>query len=241
LTKVAAPSTFIHTAMLVSHLHHFVFLKTRKTAGTSLEIALSRFAGPKDVVTPDTPEDESLRLEWGGLTPQNRLVPRARWGGLEWARWVLQRPDRLFYNHMPAHDVRRFVGRSVWDSYFKFTIERNPWDLAVSAWFWYSTRAALPFDEFVRSDRLKAYSNWGIYTIRNRIAVDWVIRYELLPELLPEIATRVGLPETPILPRAKGNIRKDRRPYQEWYRDAEKERVARVFHQEIDAFGWTFD
>lgn len=239
--QIKQPSHRFSVPMLVSHLLQFVFLKTRKTAGTSLEIALSRFVGPNDVVTPDTPEDESMRLEWGGLPSQNRLVPRNRWGSKEWIRWSLRRPDRLFYNHMPACDVRRLIGRNTWDTYFKFTIERNPWDLAVSAWFWYSTRMALPFEEFVSSDRLASYSNWQIYTIRDRIAVDWVIRYDQLSDLLPKLAVRLGLPETPSLPRAKGNVRTDRRPYQEWYRDADRERVARVFHREIEAFGWTFD
>ena len=34
--------------MIASHAHRFVFVKTRKTAGTSLEIALSRHCGPSD-------------------------------------------------------------------------------------------------------------------------------------------------------------------------------------------------
>jgi len=37
--------------VIASHRHRFVFVKTRKTAGTSLEIALSRHCGPDDVVT----------------------------------------------------------------------------------------------------------------------------------------------------------------------------------------------
>ena len=227
--------------MLVSHLHHFVFLKTRKTAGTSLEIALSRFVGPNDVVTRDTPEDETIRLEWGGRPPQNRLVARERWGTKEWVRWGIRRPARMFFNHMPARDVRRLIGREIWESYFSFAVERNPWDIAVSAWFWYSTRVPLTFKEFVSSDHLTNYSNWPIYTIHDRIAVDWVIRYEDLSDQLPELAARLCLPETPVLPRAKGNVRIDHRPYQEWYGRAERGRVARVFRKEIEAFGWTFD
>ncbi|MEL6382956.1 MAG: chondroitin 4-O-sulfotransferase, partial [Cyanobacteria bacterium J06626_18] len=32
--------------MIISHEYKFIFLKTRKTAGTSIEIALSKFCGP---------------------------------------------------------------------------------------------------------------------------------------------------------------------------------------------------
>ena len=57
--------------MIASHAHRFVFVKTRKTAGTSLEIALSRHCGPDDIVTRISPEDEELRAAAGGVGPQN--------------------------------------------------------------------------------------------------------------------------------------------------------------------------
>ena len=38
--------------------HNLLFLKPRKVGGTSFEIALSTFAGPRDIVTPITPSDE---------------------------------------------------------------------------------------------------------------------------------------------------------------------------------------
>ena len=227
--------------MIVSHLRKFVFLKTRKTAGTSFEIGLSRYAGPKDIVTSNDPEDEALRLDWGGIQPQNWLVPRSRWGAREWLRWALRRPDRHFYHHMPAREIRRFIGRATWNNYCRLTIERNPWDLVVSAWAWYARRQAIPFHAFVALDRLPYYSNWRIYTISDRIVVDWVIRYDELSSYLPQVSERLGLPGVLSLPRAKANTRKDRRPFQELYGKAEKERVARIFHREIEAFGWTFD
>jgi hypothetical protein len=38
--------------MIISHKHKFIFFKTKKTAGTSIEIALSKYRGPDDVITP---------------------------------------------------------------------------------------------------------------------------------------------------------------------------------------------
>ena len=46
--------------MIVSHSRKFIFLKTRKTAGTSLEIALSKYCGPEDVLAP-IDFDEGMR------------------------------------------------------------------------------------------------------------------------------------------------------------------------------------
>ena len=38
--------------MIVSHKHKFIFLKTKKTAGTSIELALSPFCGDSDILAP---------------------------------------------------------------------------------------------------------------------------------------------------------------------------------------------
>jgi hypothetical protein len=50
--------------MIISHEHKFIFVKTRKTAGTSIEIALSKFCGPDDVICPIR-----LRRHFGGQAP----------------------------------------------------------------------------------------------------------------------------------------------------------------------------
>ena len=47
--------------MILSHEHKFIFLGTKKTAGTSIELALSELCGPDDVITPLTREDEARR------------------------------------------------------------------------------------------------------------------------------------------------------------------------------------
>ncbi len=105
--------------MIVSHRHRFIFIKTRKTASTSVEIALSRHCGPDDVVTPITPEDEVLRARLGGLGPQNHEPPDF--------------PVRAA-NHSGCRAVGAAVGCAVWNDYFTFAVERNPWDAVVSSY-----------------------------------------------------------------------------------------------------------
>ena len=82
--------------VIASHQHRFVFLKTRKTAGTSVEIALSKVCGPDDVITEISPEDEKLRQAAGGRAPQNFQSPpqpqisrtKRRRIALPWRVWV---------------------------------------------------------------------------------------------------------------------------------------------------------
>ena len=47
--------------MIICHKHKFIFVKTRKTAGSSVEIFLSKYCGPSCVITPLSKEDEILR------------------------------------------------------------------------------------------------------------------------------------------------------------------------------------
>src|SRR4051794_2759880 len=47
--------------MIVSHEHRFIFIKTHKTAGTSVEVALSRVAGEDAIVPPTTPAEPGHR------------------------------------------------------------------------------------------------------------------------------------------------------------------------------------
>ena len=139
--------------MIVSHLHRFILLKTQKTGGTSVELALSQICGPDDIVTPLTEDDEKLR---GSVKAQNYVIPEARRApSASLLRLLGKRGARAgteFHEHMNASDVRRAIGPEVFDAYLKVTIVRNPWDREVSRYFW-ATRGDAnppPFDRWVR-------------------------------------------------------------------------------------------
>ena len=57
--------------MIVSHAHRFIFIKTQKTAGTAMEVALSAICGPDDIITPIQTWIEGERREHAGRGPQN--------------------------------------------------------------------------------------------------------------------------------------------------------------------------
>lgn len=120
-----------------------------------------------------------------------------------------------FWNHAPAAMVLRFLP-AVWEEYFSFTIERNPWDMAVSTYYWLTRQhpAPPPFSRFVASPRVAEGSNWPLYTIDGEVAVDRVIKYDSLSEEFFELAEQFGLSDVPPLPRAKSGYR-PATPYQE--------------------------
>lgn len=216
--------------MIVSHRHRFVFVKTRKTAGTSMELHLSRFTGPGDILTPLTPEDETLRRERGLPGPCN---------------WQRQDGQPDFRNHMPAADIRAAIGADAWRDYFTFTIERNPWDKVVSAYFFHKARRGLDiaFDDYVRTwERLPI--NFPLYMDTAEppaVLVDRVYRYEELDAVVADLAQRFGWPAEQSLPfRAKSHFRPGERNYRDYYDAETRELVAQKFRPEIDLLGYTF-
>lgn len=236
----------IFPIMVISHEHRFIFIKTRKTAGTSMELALSTVCGPRDIITPTKSDDEEIRKQIGGVGPQNYLESRLRYLPADWWALVTGGNRKMrYYNHMPAEAVRARVGRAVWDSYFKFCFDRNPWDKVVSSYFWRvrdlpeSDRPTL--DQYIESDEpRRRYSDFRKYCIDGTVAMDFVGRYERLDEDWRAILHRLHLSPEIRLPSAKSGYRSDKRPYQELYTDAGRERVAAGFAREIEYFDYRF-
>jgi hypothetical protein len=228
--------------MIISHKYRYIFLKTRKTAGTSLEIALSRFCGDKDIITPISDEDETVRRECGYPGPQNDSVPYSRYSWNDWKRRITRGEKQRYYNHVPASSVSPWIGANIWNSYFKFSFERNPWDKAVSLYYYLvgTTNLKLTFSEYIRQRNDPAVSNYPIYTLNGQVAVDYLGRYENLDEDLATISRTLGFPEKLILPRTKANFRKDKRPYRELYGEDEVRIISELCKKEIDLLHYAF-
>lgn len=230
--------------MILSHKYKFIFLKTNKTAGTSIEIALSKFCGAEDVITPITAEDEVTRKELGCRGPQNYLATLRDYGVRDIYGLVVRRQRKLrFYNHIPARLVMQRVPQEVWNSYFKFCFERNPWDRFLSLYYWRCRTEPRPtVSEFLASDAPLDLKRRGfdIYTIGGKVVVDRVCLYENLTEELEAVRRLLGIPEPLVLPRAKSKFRGDRRSYREVLTEEEKAKIESLFSDEIRLFGYTY-
>jgi len=228
--------------MILSHRHGFIFLKTAKTAGTSVEIALSRHAGSQDIITPISASDENLRKEWGGRGPQNYRLPLRSLTVRQLAGMALTLRRPGFYNHMPAAAVRPLVGDTVWENSFRFCIERNPFDRVVSLYWWCHRREPRPsISEFLRSPQLQLLTKHGIemYTDSSgRILVDQILRYERLEEDLEAVRLKLGLPGKLTLPRAKGGYRPEHQSWRDVLRPCDRQLVEQQFRRELLLFGY---
>ena len=230
--------------MIVCHAHRFIFVKTRKTAGTSVEIALSKFCGPDDVITRDTPADQQIRDALGHPGPQNEYGVGFRHYTLaDWRRFLTRGQRARFKNHMPARRIRSIVGESLWSGYFKFTIERDPWDKAVSLYYWRTraTEPRPPLLAYLESAKRESLSNFDVYAIDGRVAVDRVIRYESLEAELEDVRKQLGIAQPIALPRAKGEHRPKDANARALIGPRERAIIDRVCAREIAAFGYRFE
>lgn len=241
--------------MIICHSHRFLFIKTRKTAGSSVEIALSRLCGPGDVVTPLVTHlgEEEARREEGGYGPAGYLktVPEHR-GWKEWWRLVRGQRQRRFHQHSTAAQVRALVPASVWNGYRKISIERNPWDRAVSRYWWNRYRWSREgkwdfadmhaFLQYLEREKPEQLSNWSHYAIDDTVVADTMLFYETLQTDLQRLAAELGVDTGLCLPRqkAKGGFRGERAHYTEVLGPAERAIIDRACAREIDRFGYEF-
>jgi hypothetical protein len=229
--------------MILSHKYKFIFIKTAKTAGTSIEVFLSKHCGPSDIVTPIAPpvEGHQPRNYEGFINPIPEILQRL--GKIFYALRHSITSREKFYNHMPAREIRNRVPADVWNSYFKFCVERNPWDKVLSHYHMHAARegGTLSLDDYLARGRFPI--NYFRYTDRSgtRIIVDRVLRYENLLAEFAEVFSQLNIPFDGTLGiAAKSEYRTDRRPYQEVFNDEQRGIVERVFEKEIELHGYSF-
>src|SRR6266480_7687257 len=229
--------------MIISHKYKFIFIKTAKTGGTSIEVFLSKQCGPMDIVTPIAPpiEGHQPRNYQGFINPTPEIIDRPA-KLLSALRRTLNSREK-FYNHMPASLVEKRVPAKVWNNYFKFCVERNPWDKVLSHYHMHAARegGSLSLDEYLARGRFPI--NYFRYTDRSgKIIVDRILRYENLLTELGKIFSQLKIPfEGTLGVQAKSEYRTDRRPYQEIFNDQQRRIVEKAFAKEIELHGYRFE
>lgn len=217
--------------MLISHTHNFIYLKTFKTASTSVEAFFSKWCLPPDYKVEHS-QRESI-TEYGVVS----------------ARHLGAGAGDSYQSHMPAIQVKqRFPAE--FDSYFKFCCVRNPWDRLVSRFWhddfkWVRSRnkswkeAQKLFELYLdKTDHFK--DNTTIYSIDGEFVVDDVIRYEDLEAEIYRVCSILGL-DTGALPRYKCDMRPADHHYSEYYTPKTVELVRQKCQFEIEKFGYKFE
>jgi hypothetical protein len=228
--------------MIISHKYRFIFVKTRKTAGTSVEAYLSQHCGDGDVLTPVHPP-------LPGHMARNH---RGRWNVLREVAGAGDQSEALlalrhwlkgqrYWNHTPARMIRTRCPALIWERYLKFTIDRDPFEKVMSQFSRRRNDAGEDYDLDAYFAETSLPLNLPLSTDHNgRLMVDRILRYEDLDAELGRLFGELGVPWAGTLDvRAKSGFRSaDRRPAREVLSERHKDRIREVFAREFDLNGY---
>lgn len=174
-----------------------LFLKPRKVAGSSFELALSKYAGPNCILTPLS--EEEVRLEKGFRGAQNYYKPLQRWNVIDVIKFAaLRGRPQVFTGHDTAQIVKKHLGAGKFENAFKVSIVRNPFSVARSLFFWEHR----DIDKDTR-DIKKLFENWAIsnpgklkwnydqYFLNGDLCIDFMIQYERFSSHLSELELKL--------------------------------------------------
>lgn len=219
--------------MLVSHKKRFIFLKTSKTAGTSVEVALQPFCTPP------------------GQVPANFTAPIISEYGIVGRRGERIQSDK-YYNHINALEFNQLLGDEIWNSYLKLCTIRNPFDITVSM-FWFRLSRDQR-DQFGACDFAvvrEAFSQWlptaklptgqGNFCIAGQPALDRYLRFESFDTDLEALARELDLPSLELPTLKSGHRRHKDHSFREYFSADTAEIVKRAFENNFAWFDYSID
>ena len=206
-----------------------------KVAGSSFEIALSKYCGPDDIVTALSPKEENMRISLGGYGKQNDTY------------FDHEGCEHRYITHTPSKLVKNNILPEVWNNYLKIATIRCPYDTLISRYYFRQdrwrqrqpnrakivtkTKSLFPFNQILKADFIRFMNNQNASDIGNvacfkrthidgKIFADFLIRYEHLEEDIRRLEAKIncpGLLDTFQNVRAKGNTRPRRTAPYEMY------------------------
>ncbi len=231
--------------MIASRKHGFIFIKAMKTAGTSIEMALSPHCGPDDVVAPIGTRFDLLRFRspasCPGILPmrfasRDVVAPSTR-ATRNCSRVSCVRSGKTVVAHALPPAIIASVP-DLWERAFRFTSERHPYEKAISrARFRYKSEAGAFSDHLERivfGDR--KYAGHPYYIRDGVLLVHGFIRYETLQEDYDGVARRFGI-EPVNLPRAR-HVEYERVPARDVLTPPQRAFIYEQCAPEFELLGW---
>ena len=236
--------------MIISHRKRFIFTKTVKTAGTSVESYFEKYCMREGEWSKSHSRQEQVTDE-GIIGFRGSNAGKCTW-----------------YNHMPAQKVRNLIGQDIWNDYFKFTVVRNPFDKLISGFFMFEknkrnysslrkikafagriSRTGNPIDRITGKTEIERFRSWirngGMiidrdkYLIDGKECMDYIIRFEELNEGVNHVCDQLSIPFEPdLIPTFKKGIRPDGSHIRGFYDDETEGIVRKIYAWELEKFGY---
>ena len=172
--------------MIISHKLKVIYIKLLKVAGSSFEIALSKYCGPDDILTPIVIEGEMQKSMGYSHAARN---------------YEHIKPNPKYYPHFKASEGQKYLPKDVWDNYLKIASIRCPYDVYISLYYFKKHR-------FQENKRKALRGNFEEFAIKNervlknlcslhkggKILIDFLIKYENLGQDIGELEVKIDCP-----------------------------------------------
>ena len=175
--------------MIISHKFRCIYIKLAKVAGTSFEIALSKYCGADDIIPRPYKKDSVMRRVLGFWSTQNcnRHMKQIKFG-----------------DHIEARDIKERIPEDIWDNYLKVATIRCPYDMLISQYYWsqHVSSNTIDFERYVAKKGRRPFRLiYGLHegeaeqsTGVKKLLTDFLIRYEHLDEDIKELEIRINCP-----------------------------------------------
>lgn len=240
--------------MILSLRHRFLFVRARKVAGTSVEMALSTLCGDDDIVPAMIAVDERTRQQIGGFSGNyssssvaEAAYARAVLAATPEQLGSLKPPSSRYSAHMAIADIVAASGQSL-EGFNIVAIERNPYARVISMLHMrshfddYRDGRAMPvIAENLPAELDRRRKKGGMPKLKNMAVYagyqPHFLRYENLDADLSAFADMLGV-KLPALPHAKrGTLSGTIDPASVFSRD-QLDWINEHFAQEFAAFGY---
>lgn len=195
---------------MISVNNKFLFIHIPKTAGNSIQAVLSKYS--EDVLVRDDPDQDGINT----FEVRNNNIPVTK--------------------HSPLKKYSKHINPIFFDSFFKFTCVRNPWDRLVSLYFTpKKNRSTWDRKEFINlieeTPTMVSYIN-----VNGSLKIDYILRYESVDVDFSKLCKLLNIPEYK-LPLRNKSIRD---LYSKYYDDELIELVSCKFKEDIEIFKYNF-
>ena len=125
------------------------------------------------------------------------------------------------------------------EDFFKFGVVRNPWDRAISYYF-YGKNQSFDKNKFINklNTEILNRSCASYFHVKkyNECKLDYVMRFENLQQDFDIVCDKIGIPKQQ-LPHAN---KTEHKHYTEYYDEETKQFVAKKYARDIELFGYKF-
>lgn len=223
--------------MLISKSKKFIFIHIYKTAGTSVREQFISHARLIDRLAYEY--KPSIRI-------YRKIINLMHWqdGGMK--------QFTGYHKHEKAFNIKNKLGEK-YDSYFKFSFVRNPYDFLVSLYFFILAAKKHPYHEDIKNKNfdefLKYYfslnpplqTDFLMDERRKDNIIDYIGRFENLQRDINEIKQLIGINKEETIKHRNASRRRGTKEYDLYYKTFTKNLVKDYFEKDLELLGYNYE